>query len=129
MKIVVISQPILRAIVSGEAGTGKTFCIKTMIAIVVMLFGNQGTAIKLAPTGVAAAACNGEVSDKALEFNRNDKVFKDINDESLTRLQSKCESLKLVIRDEMSIEGQLIQVERMFEKFVFYFVFMYILYF
>lgn len=123
------SQPILRAIVSGEAGTGKTFCIKTLIAILVMLFGNKGTAMILAPTGVAAAACNGEVPDKALEFNRNDKVFKDINDDSLTRLQSKCENLKLVIRDEMSIEGQLIQVERMFEIFVFFFVFMYILYF
>jgi hypothetical protein len=104
------NQPILRAIVSGEAGTGKTYCIKILLAIVSMLFGIINTALLLAPTAIAAAACGGEVPDKALGFKRNDKVFKDIDVDTLTRLQSKCENLKLVVRDEMSIEGQLIQV-------------------
>ena len=104
-----VQCPVLRAIVAGEAGTGKTYCMKIMVSIVKMIFIDSDAALLFAPTGVAAAACGGNVPDKVFHFSRTDRNFKDLTVEELTRLQLQHRGVKLVLRDEMSIEGQLLQ--------------------
>jgi hypothetical protein len=53
----------------------------------------------------------GAVSDKELSFNRTTKQFTQLGVEELVRLQTKHQHVKLLLRDEMSIEGQLIHVD------------------
>jgi hypothetical protein len=103
------NKPILRAIVIGEAGTGKTFCMKLMQTITCIFTSLMDSVLITAPAGVAACACGGVVPDKKLDFKRNSSTFKSLDHEQLIKLQNEFRNVKLIMRDEMSMEGHNLQ--------------------
>jgi hypothetical protein len=103
------SLELLRGIVAGEAGTGKTYCMKIMTTIVCLLFRHVKSVLTMAPTGVAASACGGEVSDSALKYNRTSNENKDLNAQTLLMCQEAYKNVHLLLRDEMSMEGKKMQ--------------------
>ena len=62
-------DPLLRLVLLGIAGTGKSFCIRTMVDFVTMITLDPASADVIAPTGAAAFNCNGSTSQRSLGFN------------------------------------------------------------
>jgi len=83
--------------------------MKIMTTMVCLLFRNVRAVLTLAPTGVAASACGGEVSDSALKYNRSRNENKDLDGQTLMMCQEEYKNVHLLLRDEMSMEGKKMQ--------------------
>ena len=86
----------LHALVLGTAGTGKSYLIHCLEQIL------SAQCMVLAPTGVAALNINGQTIHSFFQFAK----FTQVNElwgTSLQTLQDKCESLKYIIIDELSM--------------------------
>ena len=102
-----IDPPPLRIIVSGTAGTGKSYLIHCLRLLL------QHQLQVAAPTGVAAFNVEGLTLHSLLSLpTRGD--FKDLEGERLTKLQQSFSGIKYIIIDEMSMVGRktLGQVDR-----------------
>ena len=101
------SPPPLWMIVSGTAGTGKSYLIHCLRLLL------QHQLSVAAPTGVAAFNVDGHTLHSLLSLpTRGD--FKDLEGERLNKLQQSFSDIKYVIIDEMSMVGRktLGQVDR-----------------
>lgn len=89
----------LRMIISGTAGTGKSYLINCLR----LLLGDQVRVA--APTGVAAFNIDGHTLHSLLALPTKGD-FKDLEGEKLHRLQEKLAAMKYLIIDEMSMVGR-----------------------
>ena len=101
------SPPPLRMIVSGTAGTGKSYLICCLRLLL------QRQLVVAAPTGVAAFNINGHTLHSLFRLPTREE-FKDLEREKLTRLQQAFSEVRYLIIDEMSMAGRntLGQVDR-----------------
>ena len=101
------SPPPLRMIVSGTAGTGKSYLIHCLRLLL------QRQLLVAAPTGVAAFNIDGQTLHSLLSLPTRGE-FKDLEGERLTKLQQAFSEVKYLIIDEMSMVGRKIfgQVDR-----------------
>ena len=91
-------QP-LRMIVSGTAGTGKSYLIHCLRLLL------QHHVMVAAPTGVAAFNIDGCTLHSLLSLPTRGE-FKDLEGERLTKLQQAFSQVKYLIIDEMSMVGR-----------------------
>jgi hypothetical protein len=75
-----LPRPIMRSIISGVAGTGKSAVISMIETITRMLTGSNDCTIVFAPTGAAAVSAGGRIPDREWKFNRQGKTYKQIED-------------------------------------------------
>ena len=94
-----ISPPPLRMIVSGTAGTGKSYLIHCVRLLL------QRQLVVAAPTGVAAFNIDGHTLHSLLSLPTRGE-FKDLEGERLTKLQQSFPEVKYLIIDEMSMVGR-----------------------
>ena len=102
-----VNPPPLRMIVSGTAGTGKSYLIHCLRLLL------QHHLCVAAPTGVAAFNVEGNTLHSLLSLpTRGD--FKDLEGERLQKIQRSFSNIKYIIIDEMSMVGRkmLGQVDR-----------------
>lgn len=97
----------LRMVVSGTAGTGKSYlihCLRLLLKDKVRV---------VAPTGVAAFNIDGNTLHSLLSLPIKGE-FKDLQGDHLKRLQQSLESMQYIIIDEMSMVGRKLfgQVDR-----------------
>ena len=102
-----IDPPPLRMIVSGTAGTGKSYLIHCLRLLL------QHQLRVAAPTGVAAFNVDGHTLHALLSLPTRGE-FKDLEGERLNKLQQSFQAIKYIIIDEMSMVGRktLGQVDR-----------------
>ena len=94
-------QPPLRMIVSGTAGTGKSYIINCLRLLL------KEEVFVAAPTGVHVAAFNVEGHTLHSLFCLPTKSeYKDLEGEQLLRLQKSLEKMSYLIIDEMSMVGR-----------------------
>jgi len=89
----------LRMIISGTAGTGKSYlihCIRLLL---------QDKVRTVAPTGVAAFNIEGTTIHSLLSLPTRGE-FKDLEGEQLNRLQESLEIMQYLVIDEMSMLGR-----------------------
>ena len=89
----------LRIIVSGTAGTGKSFLIGCLAKLL------QPAVKIMAPTGVAAFNVHGYTLHSLLHLPTRGE-FKDLQGESLNDLQKSMNGVKYIIIDEISMVGR-----------------------
>ena len=99
--------PTLRMIVSGTAGTGKSYLIHCLRLLL------QKQICVAAPTGVAAFNIDSHTLHSLLSLPTRGE-FKDLEGERLTKLQQSFSEVRYLIIDEMSMVGRKIlgQVDR-----------------
>ena len=102
-----INPPPLRMIISGTAGTGKSYLIHCLRLLL------QHQLHVAAPTGVAAFNVDGHTLHSLLSLPTRGE-FKDLEGERLKKLQQSFSNIKYIIIDEMSMVGKktLGQVDR-----------------
>ena len=93
------SPPPLRMIVTGTAGTGKSYLIQCLRLLL------QNQVIVAAPTGVAAFNIDGQTLHSLFSLPTRGE-FKDLEGERLTKLQQAFSEMKYQIIDEMSVLGR-----------------------
>eukprot|EP00943_MAST-04B_sp_MAST-4B-sp1_P008330 g8330.t1 len=93
---------------SGVAGGGKSYVLELVCNIIKMLYGKKYGALKVAPTGIAAIACGGNVVDRIMKVQRNKKTFVKLSpaSEDLTIRQELFRETKIVLVDEFSMWGK-----------------------
>ena len=91
--------PPLRMIVSGTAGTGKSYLINCLRPLL------QHQVVVAAPTGVATFNIDGHTLHSLLSLTTRGE-FKDLEGERLTKLQHAFSEVKYLIIDEMSMVGR-----------------------
>ena len=89
----------LRIIVSGTAGTGKSYLIGCLAKLL------QSAVKIMAPTGVAAFNVHGYTLHSLLHLPTRGE-FKDLQGESLDDLQKSMNGVRYIIIDEMSMVGR-----------------------
>ena len=95
-------------IVQGEAGTGKTKLINTVMNYVSSILAGGGSqldkpkALVVAPTGMAASLVNGSTLHSTFQLNFGDELT-NLADSSLDKLRSTLEDLVILIVDEISM--------------------------
>ena len=94
-----ISPLPLRMIVSGTAGTGKSYLIHCLRLLL------QHQVVVAAPTGVAAFNIDGHTLHSLFSLPVRGE-FKDLEGERLTKLQQAFSEVKYLIIDEMSMVGR-----------------------
>ena len=102
-----INPPPLRMVVSGTAGTGKSYLIHCLRLLL------KDKLLVAAPTGVAAFNVDGHTLHSLLSLPTRGE-FKDLEGERLNKLQQLFSAVKYIIIDEMSMVGRktLGQVDR-----------------
>ena len=93
------ASPSLRMIVSGTAGTGKSYIIHSLRLLL------QDRVFVAAPTGVAAFNVNGYTLHSLLSLPTK-ADYKDLEGERLHQMQQSLASMKYLIIDEMSMVGR-----------------------
>lgn len=94
------ATPPLLKLVTGTAGTGKSFLIKCLRHLL------GKSCILIAPTGVAAVNIRGQTMHSAVQLPiGGDASFVDLVGDSLAGLQNRMEGVDYVILDEMSMVG------------------------
>ena len=93
------ASPPLRMIVSGTAGTGKSYLIHSLRLLL------QDRVFVAAPTGVAAFNVNGYTLHSLLSLPTK-ADYKDLEGERLHQMQQSLASMKYLIIDEMSMVGR-----------------------
>ena len=68
-------MPEFRAIVTGVAGTGKSFVMMLISACCTMFVGKANASAKFAPTGAAAGNIGAPTPDRALSMSRSADKF------------------------------------------------------
>jgi len=104
-----VHHPHLRAMVSGVAGTGKSYTMMIMRALALLSTGHPGAVVAVAPTGAAAGgigAATAATADRALRFSRTAATYKELEPMALGVLQEKYEHAVLLLADEASMWGQ-----------------------
>lgn len=99
----------VRGMVSGQAGTGKSFTMVHLSSLSVISTGKGGAAIAVAPTGAAAgalAALGAATADRAFRFSRTAREYKTLDTMALTVLQEKYKDAICLSADEVSMWGQ-----------------------
>lgn len=94
-----IDPPPLNMIVSGTAGTGKSYLINCLRLLL------QDKVHVAAPTGVAAFNVDGQTLHSLLSLPTKGE-YKDLNGEHLQRMQQQLAGMKYLIIDEMSMVGR-----------------------
>ena len=92
----------MRATIMGCGGTGKSFIINTIIAMVRKLTSCNDTVQVAAPSGAAAFNVQGSTIHRLLSINVN-KPHKELPDKTRQRLQKQLERLLVLIIDERSM--------------------------
>jgi hypothetical protein len=96
---------VLRCIVQGIAGTGKSFCIRAIADFVRMLT-LQVDAVQIgAPTGTAANNAGGSTLQRLLGFTST-SCYKPVGASRLPELQARCTSLFAFLVDKYSLIGR-----------------------
>jgi len=72
-------DPLLRCVVFGQAGTGKSFTMSIIRACAMMSTGSPRSIIAIAPTGAAAGGIGASTVDRALKIKRNCKEFQQLS--------------------------------------------------
>ena len=101
-----VNHPHLLAIVSGVAGTGKSFTMMIMRALALLSTGYPDAVVAVAPTGAAAGGIGAATADRALKFSRTAANYKELEPMALGVLQEKYEHAVLLLADEASMWGQ-----------------------
>ena len=94
-----ISPPPRRILISGTAGTGKSYLIHCLRLLL------QNQLCVAAPTGVAAFNIDGHTLHSLLSLPTRGE-FKDLEGERLTKLQQSFSGVNYVVIDEMSMVGR-----------------------
>ena len=94
-----IDPPPLRMIISGTAGTGKSYLINCLRLLL------QDKVRVAAPTGVAAFNVDGHTLHSLLSLPTKGE-YKDLNGEHLHQMQEQLATMKYLIIDEMSMVGR-----------------------
>ena len=104
------APPPLRMIVTGTAGTGKTY----LIQCIRLLLGDR---VRVAtPTGVAAFNINGHILHSLLHLPTKGE-FKNLEEERLHHMQQSLAGMRYLVIDEMSMVGRyLVKLTSVFVK-------------
>ena len=94
----------LRLIISGTAGTGKSFILRAASYIAEMVFGGVGAAVSTAPSGCAADNAGG-VTTFAFAGLHPDRLAgkSSKTGQQALKMQSRCKGLIILFIDEMSM--------------------------
>ena len=99
----------LRLVVSGTAGTGKTYVIKCLQRLVRQVVGVNDAIQVITPTGKAAYLVQGRTAHSFLGIPTGGRSCNELTVPSgpvLERIQKKCENLKVLVGDERSMFGR-----------------------
>ena len=98
----------LQLVVSGTAGTGKSYVIKCLQKLVQQVFGANNGIQVITPTGNAAHLVQGSTAHSLLGVPTGGKSCNELTVLSgtlLEKIQKKCEDLKVLVGDERSMFG------------------------
>ena len=95
---------VLRLVVLGIAGTGKSFLIRTITDLVAMLTQAPNACQTLAPSGVAACNANGSTGQRQLSYNSNSR-YEGISQKRKAELQKIGDEKIAQLIDEISLVG------------------------
>jgi hypothetical protein len=98
--------PLLRGVVTGVAGTGKSFCMALLRAFAMVHTGSPGAVFAVAPTGAAAGGIGASTADRSFRFSRSASVYKELDPLELAANQTKYVHAELGMADEISMWGQ-----------------------
>ena len=99
----------LRLVVSGTAGTGKSYVIKCLQRLVRLLFGKNDAVQVITPTGNSAYLVQGTTAHSFLGIPTGGRSCNELTVPSgpvLEKIQSRCQNLKVLIGDERSMFGR-----------------------
>ena len=100
---------LLRLVVSGTAGTGKSYVIKCLQRLVRQVVGVNDAIQVITPTGKAAYLVQGRTAHSFLGILTDGRSCNELTVPSgplLERIQKKCENLKVLVGDERSMFGR-----------------------
>lgn len=95
-------------IVAGTAGSGKSFLIKCLVKSIRELFMSNKAVQVLCPTGNSANLISGVTLHSFLKIPTGPKSSKEMTPpigSTLSKLQSDCEGVKVLLVDERSLVG------------------------
>ena len=97
----------LRMVVSGTAGSGKSFLIKCLVKTIRTLFQSNSSVQVLCPTGNSANLIDGQTAHSFLKLptNNKSKDMKPPEGSVGEELQANCKDLKVLLVDERSMIG------------------------
>ena len=98
---------LIRMIIIGVAGVGKSFVMDIVNLFVRLLSGEMSFSKTVAPTGAAAGNCSGSTCDREFSFNRKDKEYTPLTRPKVEQMQLHFYRTMLLMFDEMSMLGQL----------------------
>lgn len=110
---------------AGEAGTGKSYLVQTIIAAVKHLKKKSGknelekpSVLVMAPTANAAFLIGGKTIDSALAIHIEKRKFSEATAAKLSQMAFNYEEVCLIICDEISMVGtnKFFQMNRMWQK-------------
>ena len=99
----------LRLVVSGTAGTGKSYVIKCLQRLVRQVFGDINAIQVITPTGNSAYLVQGRTAHSLLGIPTGGRSSNELSVPSgpvLEKIQKKCENLKVLVGDERSMFGR-----------------------
>jgi len=99
----------LRLVVSGTAGTGKSYVIKCLQKLVRQLFGKNDAVQVITPTGNSAYLVQGSTAHSFLGIPTGGRSCNELTVPSgpaLEKIQNRCQNLKVLIGDERSMFGR-----------------------
>ena len=99
----------LRLVVSGTAGTGKSYVIKCLQRLVRQVFGAINAIQVITPTGNSAYLVQGRTAHSFLGIPTGGRSCNELTVPSgpvLEKIQKKCENLKVLVGDERSMFGR-----------------------
>ena len=92
----------LRLVVSGTAGTGKSYVIKCLQRLVRQVFGANDAIQVITPTGNSAYLVQGRTAHSFLGIPTGGRSSGPVQE----KIQKKCENLKVLVGDERSMFGR-----------------------
>jgi len=99
----------LRLVVSGTAGTGKSYVIKCFQKLARQLFRKNDAVQVITPTGNSAYLVQGTTTHSFLGIPTGGRFCNELNVPSgplLEKIQNRCQNLKILIGDERSMFGR-----------------------